>query len=194
MHRQICFLGRSAEPFMIKHSRELQPVATGSCSALTYKTTGELQKILTANIGLAWALVTPITEAQNRQANFDFATGKFLIAGQNSDGRVGIKMDKTAFEPRIGLAWKPFGGDSTAIRAGYSIFHDSSWNQGAQGLWQNPPFYAESDNFSFQDLVPAWKCRFLSPTRLRLGTKFPACFHRSSKPIPVHRNYPVTKH
>ena len=33
-------------------------------------------------------------------------------------------------------------------RAGYAIFHDSSWNQGAQGLWENPPYFAESDNFS----------------------------------------------
>ncbi len=31
--------------------------------------------------------------------------------------------------------------------AGYAIFHDSSWNQGAQGLWENPPYFAESDNF-----------------------------------------------
>jgi hypothetical protein len=30
------------------------------------------------------------------------------------------------------------------VRAGYGIYHDSSWNQGAQGLWQNPPYYAES--------------------------------------------------
>lgn len=35
-----------------------------------------------------------------------------------------------------------------AVRAGYAIFHDSSWNQGAQGLWQNPPYYAEIDNFN----------------------------------------------
>jgi hypothetical protein len=112
---------------------------------------------LTLNLGLAWALVTPITEAQNRQANFDFQTGTFYVAGStaapgcsfcvHSDGRVGIQMDKTAFEPRIGLAWKPFGSQTTAVRAGYAIFHDSSWNQGAQGLWQNPPYYAESDNF-----------------------------------------------
>jgi hypothetical protein len=107
-----------------------------------------ITKNLTANIGLAWAFVTPITEAQNRQANFDFVSGKFLIPGQTSDGRVGVELDKTALEPRIGLSWKPFGSETTAIRAGYSIFHDSSWNQGAQGLWQNPPFYAESDNFS----------------------------------------------
>ncbi len=56
-------------------------------------------------------------------------------------------MDKTAFEPRIGLAWKVFGSQRTAVRAGYAIFHDSSWNQGAQGLWENPPYFAESDNF-----------------------------------------------
>jgi hypothetical protein len=30
------------------------------------------------------------------------------------------------------------------VRAGYAIYHDSSWNQGAQGLWENPPFFAES--------------------------------------------------
>ena len=36
---------------------------------------------LTLNLGLAWAFVTPITEDQNRQANFDFATGQLLVAG-----------------------------------------------------------------------------------------------------------------
>jgi len=112
---------------------------------------------LTLNLGVAWALVTPITEAQNRQANFDFASGKFFVAGKTqisgcsfcvqSDGRAGVQMDKTAFEPRIGLAWKPFNSTNTAVRAGYAIFHDSSWNQGAQGLWENPPYFAESDNF-----------------------------------------------
>ena len=54
-------------------------------------------------------------------------------------------MDKTALEPRLGVAWKPWGSQTTVIRGGYAIFHDSSWNQGAQGLWQNPPYYAESD-------------------------------------------------
>ncbi|MGA8300522.1 MAG: carboxypeptidase-like regulatory domain-containing protein, partial [Terriglobales bacterium] len=36
---------------------------------------------LTLNLGVAWALVTPITEAQNRQANFDWATQQYLVAG-----------------------------------------------------------------------------------------------------------------
>src|SRR3984957_17479724 len=115
---------------------------------------------LTLNLGIAWALTTPITEAEKRQANFNFATGQLLVAGHSpalagcsicvaSGPRVGIQMDKTAFEPRIGIAWKPWGSQTMAVRAGYAIFHDSSWNQGAQGLWQNPPYLAESDNFFF---------------------------------------------
>jgi Carboxypeptidase regulatory-like domain len=119
---------------------------------------------LTLNLGIAWALTTPITEADNRQANFNFATGQLLVAGHSpaiagcpicvaSGPRVGIQMDKTAFEPRIGIAWKPWGSQNTAVRAGYAIFHDSSWNQGAQGLWENPPYLAESDNFFFNPVV-----------------------------------------
>ena len=106
-------------------------------------------KDLTLNLGVAWAFVTPISEVANRQANFDFAAAKFLIPGQSADKWAGIKMDKTAVEPRIGLAWKPWGSQTTVIRGGYAMFHDSSWNQGAQGLWQNPPYYAESDQFAF---------------------------------------------
>ena len=111
---------------------------------------------LTLNLGVAWAFVTPITEVANRQSNFDFATGRFLIPGRTSDARVGIQMDTRAVEPRIGLAWKPFGSQKTAIRAGYGMFHDSSWNQGAQGLWENPPFFAESSFVAFfPDLCPS---------------------------------------
>ncbi|MFZ3217640.1 MAG: carboxypeptidase-like regulatory domain-containing protein [Candidatus Acidiferrales bacterium] len=104
---------------------------------------------LTLNLGLAWNLTTPISEVDNRQANFDPATGNFLIAGQGAGKWVGVQFDKNALEPRLGVAWKPWGSDKTVIRGGYSIFHDSSWSQGAQGLWQNPPYYAESDLFAF---------------------------------------------
>ncbi len=115
---------------------------------------------LTFNIGLAWALVTPETEVENRQANFNIQNLKWYVPKGSptlgncticipTDGRVGIQFDKTAFEPRIGFAWKPMGSDKTAVRAGYAIFHDSSWDQGGQGLWQNPPFYAEVDPCTF---------------------------------------------
>ena len=36
---------------------------------------------LTLNLGFAWSLTTPITEAEGRQANFDYATGQYLVTG-----------------------------------------------------------------------------------------------------------------
>jgi len=111
---------------------------------------------LTVNLGVAWAFATPTTEVQNRQAEFDIQTLKWYVPKGSptlascticvpTDGRAGIQFDKTAVEPRIGLSWRVMGSDKTVIRAGYGILHDSSWNQGGQGLWQNPPYYAEVD-------------------------------------------------
>ncbi len=107
-----------------------------------------ISKNLTLNLGLAWDLTTPISEVDGRMADYLPATNQLLIANQNGVGSsAGIQMNKTAFEPRIGLAWKVLGSDKTAVRAGYAVYHDSAWSMGAQGLWQNPPFFAESDGF-----------------------------------------------
>jgi len=123
--------------------------------------TWRVGKNLTLNLGLAWAFVTPISEVANRMSDFDPATGQFLIAGQNAGSSAGINMDWTALEPRVGAAWKPFG-NSTVFRGGYAIFHDSSWNQGAQGLWQNPPYYAEADNYGTSPMSAGFQT-FTSP-------------------------------
>ena len=104
---------------------------------------------LTLNLGLAWDLTTPISEAHGRLANYVPATGNVLVANQNGvSSSAGVKMDLTALEPRVGATWKFFGSDKTVLRVGYAFFHDSAWSQGANGLWQNPPFLAESDNFT----------------------------------------------
>jgi Carboxypeptidase regulatory-like domain len=142
---------------------------------------------LTLNLGFAWALVTPETEVDNRQANYDIQNLTWYVpAGSpgitgctncvTTNGRVGIQFDKTALEPRIGLAWKPFGGDKTVIRSGYSIYHDSSWDQGGQGLWQNPPYYAEVDPDNYAGVSGgSGVCAFGSTTcGLQFGFLLPA--------------------
>jgi hypothetical protein len=104
---------------------------------------------LTLNLSLAYDMTTPITEAHGKMADYIPSTQQLLIANQNGvSSSAGINMDWTALEPRIGAAWKVLGSDKTVLRAGYSLYHDSAWSQGAQGLWQNPPFLGESDNFS----------------------------------------------
>ena len=119
---------------------------------------------LTLNLGFAWALATPETEEANRQANFDVASLKWFVPSGSpgisgctvcvpTNGAVGIQFDKTALEPRIGFAWKPMGSEKTSVRGGYAIFHDSAWNQGGQGLWQNPPYYAEVDPDNYPNVL-----------------------------------------
>ena len=118
-------------------------------------------------------MTTPITEADGRMADYLPDTNQLLIANQGGvSSSAGIKMNKTAFEPRIGLAWKVLGSDKTAIRAGYAVYHDSAWSMGAQGLWQNPPFFAESDGFG------AAGCAFeTSYCSAVLGQSANACEH-----------------
>jgi hypothetical protein len=105
-------------------------------------------KDLTLNLGFAYNMTTPISEEHGRMADFIPTTGQLLVANQGgASSSAGVNMDWTGYEPRIGLAYKLLGSDKTVVRAGFGIFHDSSWSQGSQGLWENPPFFAESDQF-----------------------------------------------
>ena len=104
---------------------------------------------LTLNLGVAWDMTTPMTEVNGRLANYVPATGQLLIANKNGvSASAGVKMDWTALEPRVGATWKVLGSEKTVLRAGYALYHDSARSQGAQGLWQNPPFLGESDAFT----------------------------------------------
>ncbi len=104
---------------------------------------------LTLNLGLAWNMTTPITEARGRLANYNTTTGTIEVANKNGvSSSANVNMDWTALEPRIGAAWKVAGSEKTVLRAGYSLYHDSAWSQGAPGLWQNPPFLGETDAFA----------------------------------------------
>jgi hypothetical protein len=103
---------------------------------------------LTLNLGLAWDMTTPVTEIHDRMADYipSATGGQLLIAGKNGvSNSAGVNMYWGAYEPRVGATWKVLGNEKTVLRVGFGIYHDSSWNQGAQGLWQNPPNLGESD-------------------------------------------------
>jgi Carboxypeptidase regulatory-like domain len=149
-------------------------------------------KDLTLNLGLAWAMTTPISEAANRMADFiPTSSGyQWLIAGNGCTAAVepctkasasaGINMDWTALEPRIGAAWKVLGSDKTVLRGGYAIYHDSAWSMGAQGLWQNPPYAAEYDGgtstFAVTPFSSAYPAGFLPITPPATPTNFKGAF------------------
>ena len=109
---------------------------------------------LTVNIGLRYELNGRFEEAQNRQSYFDrsFPGGRLLLAGSSKvfippenvlDGpetpRGLYPADTNNLSPRIGVAFRPFGDNRTAIRAGYGIFFSMMDGQSIRQLERNPP-------------------------------------------------------
>lgn len=72
---------------------------------------------LTLNLGLRYDIFTPITEAHNRYANFDYST-LTLIQG-TADPHIGIKTNYKNFAPRVGFSASVRPG--TVVRGGYGI-------------------------------------------------------------------------
>ncbi len=135
---------------------------------------------LTLNLGLRYDLDLPETERVNKIASFDPARNTIKVAGgleyyidNNSPtglssrprpeiGRRLWSTDKNNFAPRIGLAWRPFGGTSTVVRAGFGTFYNHQIvGNGLTPLSRNSPFRLRQTSGPFQatdrpDLVNAF--------------------------------------
>lgn len=106
---------------------------------------------LTLNAGMRWEYCAPITELYGRLVNLDIAPGFSaampVVASDPTGALTGqrypsslLQPDKSAFEPRIGVAWRPISGSSMVIRAGYGMYYDTSVYQTiAVQMAQQPP-------------------------------------------------------
>ena len=110
---------------------------------------------LTLNLGLRYDAHTPWVETHNDQANYNFATGKVDLAGQNGASRALYRgfYGGRDFQPRIGFAWTPemFGG-RTVVRGAFTV---SSYLEGTGTnlrLPLNPPFTPAEINALYNNL------------------------------------------
>jgi hypothetical protein len=87
---------------------------------------------LTVNLGLRYEHIPPPVEVANRFANFNISTGKVMIAGFNTDERLGVKSYNGLFAPRLGLAYQ--ARRTTVIRGGFGLFYNAQGSGG--GLYR----------------------------------------------------------
>jgi len=114
---------------------------------------------LTLNLGLRYDAHTPWVEANNQQANYNFATGKIDLAGQGGASRALYQgfYGGRDFQPRIGFAWTPAAlGDHTVIRGAFTV---SSYLEGTGTnlrLTLNAPFTTPEINQIYNNVsLPA---------------------------------------
>ncbi len=106
---------------------------------------------LTVNYGGRWEYGAPITELYGRLVNLDIAPGYSAIAPVVASNPMGsltgmkyadslMQPDKHAFQPRVGLAWRPIPASSLVVRAGYGVYYNTSVYQTiAQQMSQQSP-------------------------------------------------------
>jgi hypothetical protein len=83
---------------------------------------------LTLTLGVRWEYESPITEKYGRLVNLDigpgFESADPVVAG--SAGESLITPDKSGFQPRVALAWRPRAASSMVVRAGYGLYRDTN--------------------------------------------------------------------
>ncbi len=77
---------------------------------------------LTLSLGLRYDRNTPPVEKDDRWANFIIPERRQISAGTAGYPRSMVRSDRGHLAPRVGLAWQPFGRDTTVLRVGYGIF------------------------------------------------------------------------
>ena len=123
---------------------------------------------LTLNIGLRYDWNSTPSEANNRFSVFDPATDALVQIGSPGFGQI-YQTNNKNFQPRIGVAWDPFGDGRTSIRAGYALMTQQPVTNIASSLTQNPPFsipYSASSTTGITLEAPPANPKTVSPTTI----------------------------
>jgi hypothetical protein len=129
-------------PIAIRRDVFLPRTATLQTNELNFFVRDEwrINSRLTLNLGLHYEVNTPFTELKDRWVNFDPASGKQLIVGQDGVSRsANINTDYNAWAPRVSFAYQPTR--KTVVRGGYGLFYFPQGNAGTNiRQFRQPPF------------------------------------------------------
>ncbi len=111
----------------------------------------------TINYGLRWELDLPLRERVDKMASFDPITNTLkdaqgfrwhiengllvAVADASLKGAQLWETDRNNFGPRLGIAWRPWGGTKTVIRGGFGTFYNHQIaGNGITPLNRNSPY------------------------------------------------------
>ena len=138
----------------------------------------KLSQTFTLNYGVRWDYNQPAQDKLNTVFNVDAANGRLVVPNQSvldqyvnplfpkaipivTAGAAGFperslrKKDLNNFQPRIGFAWRPFGGTKSVLRGGYGIFNDDFTADLFSALYGGPFALTESFVNSITNSTPA---------------------------------------
>jgi hypothetical protein len=106
----------------------------------------KVNRQLTLNLGVRYDYFSPIVEVNNKQTNFDFATGQLIVANRNGASRGLVDVDHHNIVPRMGFAWSPFDSGKSVLRGAYGIFYSGQEIRTAAPLQlaYNVPFFSRA--------------------------------------------------
>ena len=144
---------------------------------------------LTLNLGVRYDVFTPLTEESHQLSNFDPATGKILVAGQNGvSDSANVKTDYSNIAPRLGFsASLPH---AMVVRGGYGVAYFPG-NMQSGAFLKNAPFVASYGPVISNGTIGAQPSVFLSnglPTPVAIDPANP-----SGAIIAVDQNFKSTR-
>ncbi|HTS31307.1 MAG TPA: TonB-dependent receptor [Bryobacteraceae bacterium] len=132
------FLADQATGFSVNTSN-LSNRTYGNSVGAFFTDTWKVLPRLTLSLGLRYDWYGTPTEAQNRFVVFDPTTDSLVHVGQGGGPSLAYNQSSLNFEPRVGIAWDPFGKGRTVVRAAYAIMTDQPTLGLVTGLVSNPP-------------------------------------------------------
>lgn len=135
---------------------------------------------LTLNLGLRYEWMNPFADRYDRMFNFDPATGSLVVPTREVIDRdvsplfpsaIGIvtadeanfprrglrRADNNNFDPRFGLAWRPFGHARSVVRAGVGVFRNGLSSSTFGSLSDGPFVSNETFNNRIVNGVPLFQ-------------------------------------
>jgi hypothetical protein len=146
---------------------------------------------LTLNLGLRWDYRSIPYATNNKMFWLDTTNPKgglcFADKSLLTDGVAGDQSyyrycgsntpgtgSKTPFAPRIGFAYRPFGGDKTVVRGGYGIFFDSTESREIDDSGDNYPYISRTSITQSISTTPLLTTNQLFPPLTTPGPAVPA--------------------